>query len=476
MPLFLRRVLARHWPLVALLLAGAVLRAAAAWATSPALLLTGDSQDYLASARSFTPSLFHPFGYSLLLKLLWWTDDVRVVTVVQHLLGLGLGAGIYALLLRLGVGRPLATVAAAFVVLDAYQVNLERFILAEILFVCLLVAAVGLLVASDPPPAAVCVASGLLLAGAGLTRTTGLVVLLPCLAMAVARRWPWRRVGAFALAAVLPLIGYAMWFDAVHGRHRIQAFDGRWLYGRVAPFARCDRLDVPPSERQLCDPRPVGQRPSRNFYTWDLASPFYRLPLPAPRGLDGRLPSRTADDVALAFARRVIAGQPLDYGRSVLGDLVRYLGPGRSTTTADWPVEAWQFRPRTDPPRLHVTRSGRTFESGVAHPDIENLPAEAHRAPIRQLGAYQRVAHTPGVLLAASLLVSVVAAVGGRRRRPAHQRWACLLLATSGLLVLVVPAATVTFDYRYLLPATALLVPAGAIAVESLRRRPQDAG
>lgn len=244
----------------------------------------------------------------------------------------------------------------------------------------------------------------------------------------------------------------------------------------MAPFARCDRLDVPPSERHLCDPRPVGQRPSRDFYTWDLASPFYRLPLPAPRGLDGRLPSRTADDVALAFARRVIAGQPLDYGRSVLGDLVRYLGPGRSTTTADWPVEAWQFRPRTDPPRLHVTRSGRTFESGVAHPDIENLPAEAHRAPIRQLGAYQRVAHTPGVLLAASLLVSVVAAVGGRRRRPAHQRWACLLLATSGLLVLVVPAATVTFDYRYLLPATALLVPAGAIAVESLRRRPQDAG
>lgn len=463
-----RAVLARHRPLVVVLAAGAVLRAAAAWATSPALLFTGDSHDYLASAEAFRPSLFHPFGYSALLRLLWWTDDLRVVTALQHLLGLGLGAGVYALSQRLGASRRLAAVAAVPVLLDAYQVSLERFVLAETLFECLLFAALAVLVVADRPSVAACAGGGALLAGAALTRTTGLVAVLPCLALGVARRWGWRRLAAFGVAVAAPLGAYAVWFHSDHGRFRLQGYDGRWLYGRVAPLAECDRLRVPPAERPLCDPRPVGQRGPRNFYTWDLASPFYNLPVPAPQGLDGRLPARTADDVALAFARRVILGQPADYARSVLGDLGRYLGAGRTTTAADPPIEAWQFRPRTDPPRLHVSKAGRSFESGVRYPDIDHLPPEPHRSPIRALGAYQRFGYTPGFVLAAALAVTVVACFSRRRPMSAHRRGACLVLAGSAFLLLVVAAATVAFEYRYLLPATALLMPAGAVAVESL--------
>lgn len=468
----LRDLLARHRAMVVVLAAGLLLRAAAAWATSPALLFTGDSHDYLASARALRPSLFHPFGYSALLRLLWWTGDLRVVTGVQHLMGLGLGVATYAFLLRLGTARWLAAVAAAPVLLDAYQVSLERFVLAETLFSCLLFAALAVIAARDRPSVANCAAGGLLLAAAALTRTAGVVALVPCLGLAVARRWGWRRVAALALAVASPLGAYALWYRADHGRLGLQGYDGRWLYGRVAPLADCDRLDPPPIERSLCDPRPVGQRPGRNFYTWDLASPFYNLPVPALHGLDGRLPPRTADDVARSFAWRVVVGQPGDYARSVLGDLARYFGPGRTTTGADPPVAAWRFRPRTDPSRHHVSKAGRSFESGIPHPDVDRLPPQSHRAPVRWLGAYQRVAYTPGLLLAGVLVLVVVAAARRRGPMSAHHRGACLVLAGTGLLLVVVAAATVAFEYRYLLPVTALVMPAGAVAVQSLLPQP----
>ena len=53
--------------------------------------------------------------------------------------------------------------------LDGYQIHLEHFVMAETLFTALVVAAMVLLVWSDRPGAAACVAVGALLAGAALT-------------------------------------------------------------------------------------------------------------------------------------------------------------------------------------------------------------------------------------------------------------------------------------------------------------------
>ncbi|MDQ6748326.1 MAG: hypothetical protein M3010_09520, partial [Candidatus Dormibacteraeota bacterium] len=46
-----------------------------------------------------------------------------------------------------------------------------------------------------------------------------------------------------------------------------------------------------------------------------------------------------------------------------------------------------------------------------------------------------------------------------------------LLLAAGGFLVLLAPAMTAVFDYRYLLPTLLLLPPAGALGISLLERR-----
>jgi hypothetical protein len=48
------------------------------------------------------------------------------------------------------------------------------------------------------------------------------------------------------------------------------------------------------------------------------------------------------------------------------------------------------------------------------------------------------------------------------------------LFAALGLVVLLVPAMTAMFDYRYLLPALPLLPPAGALGASVLWARLRD--
>jgi len=305
-------VLRRHWPFVVVFLTGAGLRVAVAVAMSPALMFMGDSYDYVQSARSMTPGLFHPFGYSALLRSLMWTNDLRVVTTLQHLMGLGLGILAYTLLRRLGVRRWLSVLAAVPVLLDPYQVIVEQFVLAEVLLELLLLAGMALLLDRRLPAVGTCAAVGVLGAAAGLTRPVGFVILLPCLVLGVTNRWGWRRVLSSAGAAVVVIGGYTVWFNSVHGRYAVQTFSGRLFYGRVAPFADCRRLELTEMERGLCGPRPGEGRPPGDgiHNTWDFTSPLYQLPVAVPLPSAGHLPERTADDVARDFAGPQTWGGP----------------------------------------------------------------------------------------------------------------------------------------------------------------------
>ena len=473
----LTRVWRRHWPFVLLLLAGAVLRLAVSVAMSPALMFMGDSYDYIQSARSTTPGLFHPFGYSALLRSLMWTNDLRVVTTLQHLMGLGLGVVTYAVLRRLGVRRWLSVVAAAPVLLDAYQVIVEQFVLAEVLFELLLLVGIALLLARHRPALGTCAAVGVLVAAAGLTRPAGFVMLLPCLGLIAVRRWGWQRLLAPTTGALIVIGSYAVWFHDVHARHGVESFSGRLVYGRVAPFADCGRLELSEIERRLCDPRPIEDRPAGGgiHYTWDFTSPLYQLPVPVPLPLAERLPARTADDVAQDFALAVVLGQPGDYLKSLAQQLAVYFGPGRSTNvgripnTVGMPVQTWQFHEEINPGVLNLAL-GEDFRSAFNYPDMKSLPLQRPGSLAGWLRTYQKVAYMPGSVLGGGFLVSLIAVIGWPRRGELRQRFACALLACSGLLLILVPAATVSFDYRYLLPAAMLLVPASALAVEILLR------
>ncbi|MGH4025231.1 MAG: hypothetical protein ACRDRV_11700, partial [Pseudonocardiaceae bacterium] len=123
----------KHWILLVLVLAGAVLRLLAILAYQPALLFV-DSFSYLGNVEHLRPDGLRPIGYELILNVLLPFGDLRFVTVVQHLLGLGIAVAGYGLLLRHGARRPLAALATVPLLFDAYQVQIEHNIMSDVWF------------------------------------------------------------------------------------------------------------------------------------------------------------------------------------------------------------------------------------------------------------------------------------------------------------------------------------------------------
>ena len=107
--------LRRHWVLALLIAAGLVLRVVTQFAYQPALLFF-DSKKYLFGTdfRVGAWGSYDPIGYTLLvLKPVLLVGDLGVVALLQHVLGLGMAVALYVLMLRRGVTRWLAALAAA---------------------------------------------------------------------------------------------------------------------------------------------------------------------------------------------------------------------------------------------------------------------------------------------------------------------------------------------------------------------------
>ncbi len=126
----------------------------------PALEFSGDSMAYLRLARPLVPDPVRPAGYPLLLRALSVTHQLWVVPAVQHLTGVLLGILLYALLVHRGLTPRASALAATPVLLDAYQVNIEHFVMAETLFEALLVVAVAALLWAPKPSVAACGLAG----------------------------------------------------------------------------------------------------------------------------------------------------------------------------------------------------------------------------------------------------------------------------------------------------------------------------
>ena len=158
----------------ALLAAAAALRVVVQVAYRPALFFYGDSFAYLANASRLRPESIRPAGYPAFLRVVLWIHDLAAVPAVQHLLGLATGVLVYALVRRLGIGPVGACIAAAPVLFDAYQLDIEQHILSEALFTLLVAAALAVLLWRSRPSFAACAGAGALLAAAALTRSVGL--------------------------------------------------------------------------------------------------------------------------------------------------------------------------------------------------------------------------------------------------------------------------------------------------------------
>ena len=480
----------RHWLITALLLAGLILRGLSMAAYQPALLYI-DSLKYLFGAWPGND----PLGYNLVLKVLLIGGNLDTVTTLQHLLGLAMAVVLYLLLVRRGVPRWLSALAAAPVLLDAYQVQIEQTIMPDVWFEALILAGLVLLLWRPEPGPRLIVAGGLALGASAPVAQVGQILILPALVYLLIVVPGWRRkliqAVLLCVAFALPIIGFSLREYVVVHQFSLAPAAGSTIYGRLAESADCATLKLPPYERAVCPPRALAIRLGPDGLVHSGTSPDHTYVAP---------PGRTHGEVIGNFEHQVITQQPLRVVAGVLGDAARLFELHRVTSTGDTPISRWQFQtsyPTYDGSiflsRDHTIMLGLHFASSGGPVQIRPLPATMGgpatvAGPLAGfLRGYQlHGGYTPGPLLAfatlAGLAGAVIALAGGlaaacgRNILSPRQRelaLACLLVFGSAVAVLLA-SDLFEFSWRYQLPALVTLPPAGALGLAllgSLRRR-----
>lgn len=415
------------------------------------VLWFNDSFHYVTTAtRHMVPAPARPSGYSMMLWLLKPLHSLTLVVGVQHLMGLAMGVMVYALLRhRFGVRGWVAVLAAAPVLFDGFEIEVEHLVMSDTLFAFCTVSAVTIALWWRPSiPWGFAV--GLLIAAAALTRSVGLALFAVFGVYLLVRRVNWRVLVAAAVAVVAPVLGYMSWFDSANGQFAMTTSTGNFLYVRVMSFADCAKIHPPVAEIPLCTATPPKERPNAQFYLWRRVAPLHRVP-------DGTFSPR---QVALTkdFALRAIKAQPLDYTGAVLTSLGR---------TFEWrhpvypdPSTYYMYRFGTEAkPLPSWTKDGAAADArAYGHGLVRTRLVEPLAA---FLDGYQRVVFVRGPLLAIMLLMGL-AGIAARWRS-----WGGRALLPWGLAaaLIVGPAVTSDFDYRYLLPAIPLACIAAAISM-----------
>ncbi|GAB3297337.1 glycosyltransferase family 2 protein [Parasphingorhabdus pacifica] len=467
----LAQALRRHWLLALFILGGVVLRGVVHLAYQPALLYI-DSFRYLSDLGVFFPGGINPIGYELLLLgPLLLVGDLGFVVMVQHGLGIALAIAIYVLLLRFGTRRWIAALAAAPVLLDAYQLQIEQNIMSDLLFQILLLVAIIVLTWHGTPGPRVAALAGLVLAVSVLVRIVGLTLIVPAvvfvlLAAGLRPRDGWKRrlrsAGALAGAFAVVLAGYGTYHAVWTGTFALGGSTGSVVYGRTAVVADCANLDLTPAEQLVCPEEPVAERKLNGI---DHYIHFFPV--------EDRVASLPGDVDPVAvegsFAKKVVFNQPMDVIGGVVRDFLKGFAPTRTQTPGDVPLHRWQFQ-TTYPmyePEWYVTEWAELYDDGVisVNQDLAGF-----------LRTYQlNGGYTPGTVLGGALVIATLAIFGVGRARRSGLRAVCLLPV--GLVTTVLfTAAAMEFSWRYQLPGLVLLPLAGALGITAIfgGRRGQD--
>src|ERR1700678_1027742 len=308
----------------------------------------------------------------------------------------------------------------------------------DTLFLFLAFAALTVLLWNPRPSWRACLATGLLLGLSTTVRSTGLALIpvfglyllirfLPGVAAAGARGRGWRALiaglVACGIAFAVPVAGYEAWYKSAHGQFTMTESTGVFLYSRVMTFADCARMTLPVHLLSLCTSVPPAQRPIAQAYIWDSATPLNRFPSPKF--------SPTVNKLAEKFAVEAIEAQPLDYARAVWDDTAR---------SFDW--------------------SRQVFPHGAAYYVRGNARTVVVNPFAELIRVWQRYVWLPGTVYGLILLVGLAGVVLRWRRagRDALLPWLC------SVALIVAPAATAEFDYRYVTTAVPFACLAAAMA------------
>jgi hypothetical protein len=448
----------RHWIFALLLAGGVALRLLAEVAYRPALLYI-DSAKYLQGPGGTAPQ-----GYRALLRLLDPVGGFALVAAVQHLFGLGMAMGLYAVLRRRGARRGMAALATAPVLLDAYQLQLESTIMPDVLFETLIAAGLVLLLWRRTASARLVAAGALVLGTAATVREIGAVLVVPVVVFAAvsAGKGARRRAGRAALAAgcfAVPVLGHMTGMFVAGGHFGLGSNGPGPEYGRAAAAADCTTLVVPADERALCpSPAQTLALGGIDGLLHSPASPSHTVPLP---------PGVTRGQLLDRFSLAVVRQQPVRVAWSALRDSVRLFALTRDGNPQVTPITRWQFQ--TSYP-VYPRRYSMAFFTRLAEQNNSGGDLVAVRPAAGLLRSYQLGGgFTPGPLYAVLLGLGVLGAL----RRRSGQAGACALV-TLATMVLLVSSDAFEFSWRYQLPAVVMLPLAGALGITALVSRQEQ--
>src|SRR6266851_3170059 len=445
----------RHWLFGLALAAAVVLRVLAMLAFRPVMWFGVDSDSYLATGLRLIPDPSRVGGYGFLLWVLrprlgLALHSLVLVAAVQHLMGLAMGVLLYLLARRYGLPAWAATLAAVPVLFDAYELQVEADVVPDSPFGLMVVIALCLVLWSpgERRPARTTTAGGI----GGVVPPGGSTAAAFLLGVS-AMLWP---VG-LALLGVLPVAGYASWFDLHEHQFSLTRSDGVYLWSRTMSFADCAVIKPPADERVLC--RPPGPRIASSLFIWSGASPLLRMP-------GGRFSART-NALALNFALRAIAAQPGGYLTAAGHDFALSFYWDRPVHPNAGIADRYQFADATTawvPATMRTPGGGTVASDQAAYDGGRPAPTRAVQPFASWLVGYQRYVYLPGTLLGVILLGGLAAMIV--RWRAGRGRTGRRLPAGAGLpwafavTILLVPPMIADFDLRYLVPA----VPAACLA------------
>jgi hypothetical protein len=447
-------VVRHHWLVTVLLAAGLALRVLAQFAYRPALFYI-DSVKYLYSSDGNDPE-----GYKLPLRAILAVANFNTVVAVQHLLGLAIAVLLYVLLLRRGVGRWLAALAVAPVLLDGFQLQNEQTIMPGTWFEALIVGGIAILLWRPQLSWRRVVAGGIVLGTSATVAQVGEALIPAAAIFVLAGGGDWRRrvgmAAAVCAAAALPILAYCTGSFVATGSFFLSHSGVTSFYGRAAAAADCATIKLPAGERGLC-PTPAQQARGNDWLEFGTYAPV--------QGYYRRLPRAEVNRLVTSFSRSVLSQQPLRvldaYGRDVL----KLYAVDRVTAPGDASIDRWQFRTSFPYFSSHATPAivaAAVDQFGGGTPAVWK-PGAAFLHSYQLDGGY-----TPGPVL---LLLTLTGAIGSalvlRRQKAGHSRdraLACLLFFASAVCLTLVSDLFV-FSWRYQLPALVTLVPAGVLGI-----------
>ncbi len=409
-----------------------------------------DSFEYLSNTVHFQLDPERVSGYSIGLKILEPFHSYALITILQHLMGLAVAVMVYALVRhRFGAPAWLATLAAVPVLYDGFEIELEHLIMGDVPFLFLLTLGTTLLLWDRSGPSLPkCVAVGLLLGIADCVRSVALPLLAVFAVYMIIRGFGWRKVAATIVACLIPVLGYEAVFDLEHGRLAMEDATGVFIYARVMTFAECSKMQVPVDELWLCDTTPPASRPIAQEYIWAPQSPLDRF----PQSKFSPVPNSLAEN----FAIRAIEAQPLDYARAVFDDTWRVFAWNRQVFPNAQTYDEYVFGDKGVPiPSWDHAHLGKYHSYAAAY--VQGNPNTRVVDPFAPIiRGYQRYVWLPGTVYGLILL----AGLGGIALAWRRIGGEALLPWALSFALIVIPAATAEFDYRYVLTA----VPFGCLA------------